>query len=157
MPSPIQRRQRGHARCWTRSNGDARSKTCRRPRRYRRRRPWAIPTNRRASAPRAPRADGRSGSVHVLLVLSSVAVVVLAGSLGLRLLGRVRGWPARRDLQVLVLAAPLVSLGLGVAALRHFAGQVCWLGAPPWDDTAAVLLPLGMGLVAIGALLLGVV
>lgn len=72
--------------------------------------------------------------MHLLLVVSSVAVVVLTGSLGLRVLRRVRGWQARRDVQVLVLAAPLVSLGLGIAGIgtmqRALAGTrraVFWL------------------------------
>jgi Zn-dependent protease with chaperone function len=94
--------------------------------------------------------------VHTLLGLSSLMLVVLAGALLLRLLHRIRAWPQRRDLQMLVLAAPLVSLGLGIGGLHHFSGRMCWLGAPPWDYTLGVALPLGMGAVASGALGLGV-
>ena len=93
--------------------------------------------------------------MHTLLGLSSVLLVVLGGSLALGILCRSDGWAQRRELQFLVLAAPVVSLGLGIGGLHHFAGQVCFLGAPPWDYTLGVALPLGMGLVALAALGLG--
>jgi Zn-dependent protease with chaperone function len=93
--------------------------------------------------------------VHALLVVTSLALVVATGAIALRLLPRVRGWSERRDVQMLVLAAPLVSLGTAIAALRHFSGLVCWLGAPPWDFTLGLVLPLAMGAVASAAPLLG--
>ena len=95
--------------------------------------------------------------MHTLPGLASVLLVVLAGSLALGALRRLGGWPGRRELQFLVLAAPVVSLGLGIGGLHHFAGQTCFLGAPPWDYALGVALPLGMGLVALGGLGLGVV
>lgn len=95
--------------------------------------------------------------MHTLLGLTSLVLVVLAGGLALRGLRRARGWSLRRDVQVLVLATPLLSLGLGVFGLHHFAGQICWLGAPPWDYTLGVLLPFAMGAVAVAALGLGLV
>jgi Zn-dependent protease with chaperone function len=95
--------------------------------------------------------------VHVLLGLSSLLLVVLAGAVALAALRRLRSWGARRDTQLLVLTAPLVSLALGISAVHHFSGQVCWLEAPPWDYTIGLLLPLAMGVVALGGLAVGVV
>ncbi len=95
--------------------------------------------------------------MHTLLGLSSLLLVVLGGYLALGALRRLGDWSRRRDFQFLVLAAPLISLGLGIAGLHHFAGRVCFLGAPPWDYTLGVALPLGMGLFALVAFGLGLV
>lgn len=99
--------------------------------------------------------------MHTLLGLTSVLLVVLAGYGALWMLRREArggfGWARRRDLHVLVLAAPLISLAVGIAALHHFVGRACFLGAPPWDDTLGIALPLGMSAVALVALLLGLV
>lgn len=94
--------------------------------------------------------------MHVLLGLSSLLLVVLAGAVALAVLRGLRGWGPRRDTQLLILAAPLVSLALGIGGVHHFSGQVCWLEAPPWDYTIGVLLPLGMGVGALGGLAVGV-
>jgi Zn-dependent protease with chaperone function len=93
--------------------------------------------------------------MHALLGLSSVLLIVLAGYLALGLLSRQAGWSRRRDLQLLVLAAPVVSLGLVLGALHHFVAQVCFVGAPPWDYLAGVAVPLVTGLAALGGLALG--
>lgn len=93
--------------------------------------------------------------MHTLLGLTSVLLVVLAGYLALGILRRFSSWSRRRELQFVVLAAPVVSLGLGIAGLHHFAGRTCFLAAPPWDYTLGLALPLGMGLVALGGLGLG--
>jgi len=95
--------------------------------------------------------------MHTLFGLSSLLLVVLGGYLALSVLRRVRAWPERRDLQFLVLVAPLASLGVGIAGLHHFAERVCFLDAPPWDYALGVALPLTMGLVALGGLGLGLV
>jgi hypothetical protein len=95
--------------------------------------------------------------VHTLLGLSSVLLVVLGSALALLLLRRLSGWARRRDLQLVVLAAPVVSLGLGLLGLHHFAGRACFLGTPPWDYTVGAALPVVMGLVALGGLGLGLV
>lgn len=94
--------------------------------------------------------------MHVLLTLSSVLAVVLVGYLALGVGRRLRDWRCRRDLQLLVLASPVVSVALGLGMLQHFAGEVCFLGAPPWDYTLSAALPFGMGLMGLGALGLGV-
>ena len=95
--------------------------------------------------------------MHALLGLSSVLVVVLGGYLALGMLRRLGEGSRRRDLQLVVLAAPVGSLGVGIGGLHHFMGRTCFVGAPPWDYVLAVALPLGMGLVALGGLGLGVV
>ena len=93
--------------------------------------------------------------MHVLLGLSSVALAVLAASVTLNILRRVAGWEQRRDLQLLVLAAPVVGLGLSVAGLHHFTDRVCFLSAPPWDRTLGAGFPLAMAAIALGGLGLG--
>jgi len=75
--------------------------------------------------------------------------VMLAGYVALGLLSRLGNWSWRRDLLLAVLAAPVVSLALGIASLRHIAGRVCFLGAPPWDYRLGVAVPLAMALVAL--------
>jgi len=94
--------------------------------------------------------------MHALLAVTSLALALLTGVVGLAALRRLRGWGARRDTQLLILAVPMASLALGVGGLLHFAGEVCWLGAPPWDYTIGILFPLGMGLLALVGLALGV-
>lgn len=93
--------------------------------------------------------------MHPLFVLSSLLMVAAAGLFILAMLRHISVWSWRRDLQLLVLAAPLVSLGLGVTGLQHFFGRTCFVGAPGWDHTLGMLLPLAMALVAAGALCLG--
>src|SRR3712207_1269610 len=90
--------------------------------------------------------------MHAWLGLSSVLLVMLTGYVALGLLRRLGGWSERRDLQFLVLMAPIVSLGVVIGGLYHLADEVCFLGAPPWDHALGVALPLGMGLVALGGL-----
>jgi beta-lactamase regulating signal transducer with metallopeptidase domain len=94
--------------------------------------------------------------VHPLLGLSSLLLVLLASAAALAGLRRLDAWSHRRDLQFLVLAAPIVSLALAIGSLHHFAGRTCFLGAPPWDYRLGVALPLWMGLLALGGVLAGV-
>ena len=93
--------------------------------------------------------------MHALLALSSVLLVVIGGGLALGILRRLGGWARRRDLQFFVLAAPVISLGLGLGGLHHFVGRTCFIGAPSWDYTLGIALPLGMALMALGGLGLG--
>lgn len=90
--------------------------------------------------------------MHALLGLSSLLLVVLGGYLALGVLRRLGGWWPRRDLQLLVLVAPLLSLALVLGGLHHFAGRACFLNAPTWDLVLGVGLPLTMGALALGAL-----
>lgn len=93
--------------------------------------------------------------MHTLLAVSGLCSVILGGALALRLLPRLADWDERRQVQLLVLAAPVLSLAVGLVGLSHFAGHVCFVGVPPWDYTLGVALPLGMGAVALGGLALG--
>lgn len=95
--------------------------------------------------------------MHPLFGLSSLLPVVLTTCLVLLSLRRINDWSRRRDLQLLILAAPVLSLSLALGGLHHFAGRMCFLGAPPWDYTLGLVLPIGMGLIALGALGLGLV
>jgi Zn-dependent protease with chaperone function len=94
--------------------------------------------------------------VHTLLSLSSTLLVVLGSYLTFGLLRRLCDWSQRRSVQCFVLAVPIVSLGLGLGGLHHFAGRACLRDAPSWDSLLGVALPVGMGLIALGALALGV-
>ena len=89
--------------------------------------------------------------MHTLLVLSSMLLVVLGGSVVLALLPGVTDWGRRRRLQLLVLASPAVSLGVGLAGLYHFDHRICFLGAPAWDRLLGAAVPVAMALVGLGA------
>ncbi len=94
--------------------------------------------------------------MHTLLGLSSTLLVILGSYLTLGLLRRLDDWSQRRAVQCLVLAVPIVSLGLGLGGLHHFAGRACLRDAPSWDSLLGVAMPVGMGLIALGALAWGV-
>ena len=95
--------------------------------------------------------------MHLLLALSSIALVIVGSSLTLSILHRVGSWSQRRDVQCLVLVVPTVSLILGIGGLHHFSGRACLSQAPFWDSLLGVALPVVMGVVAFGALSLGIV
>ena len=95
--------------------------------------------------------------MHLLLALSSVLLVALGGALTLVVLQRLGSCAQRRDLQFVVLAMPVVSLAFSLGGLYHFVGRLCFLGAPPWDAWLSIALPLSMGIMAFGALSLGLV
>ena len=59
-------------------------------------------------------------------------------------------------MQCLVLSIPLASLGFGLVGLHHFSGRACLRNAPYWDSLVELAIPLGMSLIAHGALCLGV-
>ncbi len=94
--------------------------------------------------------------MHTLLALSSVILVTLGSYLILRSLRHLGDWSGRRDVQCFVLLMPVVSLGLGLLGLHHFSGRACLQNAPSWDSLLGMGLPLIMGLIALGALCLGV-
>ncbi len=93
----------------------------------------------------------------LMLGLSSVLIVVLTGTLALAAVYRLDSWPRRRELQFLVLAAPVVALGVIAGGLHHLSGRVCYLEAPPWDERLGFILPVGMMLTTLGAVALGTV
>ena len=92
-----------------------------------------------------------------LLFVSGILLVVLAGHLALRVLRRTDELRPGRERQLLVLAAPVTALGLGLCGLDHLGDRTCFLGVPSWSFALGVLLPLGMGLVGLGGLALGLV
>jgi len=94
--------------------------------------------------------------VHTLLGLSSTLLVILGSYLTFGQLRRLGDWAQRRTVQCFVLAVPVVSLGLGLGGLHHFVGRACLRDAPSWDSLIGLALPVGMGLIALGALVLGV-
>ncbi len=95
--------------------------------------------------------------MHPLLILSSLLLVMLVGCLALFVLKRVEGWPRRRRLELAILLAPITSLGVSLGGSHHFLERTCFLGTLSWDYIAGTVLPVGMGLVALGGLGLGVV
>ncbi len=95
--------------------------------------------------------------MHVLLSLSSMLLIVLGSSLLLGLLRHISDWSQRQAVQFSVLAMPSVIVGLGLSGLHHFMGRICFMGAPLWDILFGVVLPLGMGVVALGAFGLGLI
>jgi beta-lactamase regulating signal transducer with metallopeptidase domain len=88
--------------------------------------------------------------VSTLLILSSMLLVTLGSCLMLGLMHHLGDWSQRRKAQGVVLAAPLVSLAISI-------GDLCLHGIAPWDSLLSAALPLTMGLVALGALGLGIV
>ena len=68
--------------------------------------------------------------MHAVLIISSLLVVTLGGALLLSRLRRVDRWADRRELQIAVLAAPMLSLGIAVVGLRHFTGRICFVSTP---------------------------
>src|SRR5258708_14868620 len=92
-----------------------------------------------------------------LLPLRSILFVVVACFLALVFLHPLGGWASRRDLQFWVLVVPLISLILCIGALIHFVYRDCFLSAPTWDHLLALALPVSMGFMACGGVVLGVV
>jgi len=88
--------------------------------------------------------------VNTLLILSSLLLVTLGSYLTLALLHHLSDWSQRRKAQGVVLAAPLVSLAISI-------GDLCLHAIAPWDSLLSVALPLTIGLIALGALGLGIV
>ena len=84
--------------------------------------------------------------MHPLLGLGSLAGILIVSALVLSALPRVQHWSRRRDLELLLLAAPLVSLGISIAGLRFGAGTTCFLGPLPLDYRVNIALAVTMGL-----------
>lgn len=95
--------------------------------------------------------------MHTLLGLSSLLPILLGGFVALAILPHFGDWPRRRDLQLLILAAPVASLALSVGELYHLMSRICFVRTPPWDYTLSLVLPFSMGLVALSGLSLGLV
>lgn len=66
------------------------------------------------------------------------------------------GWLRRGDIRLLLLAAPLINLGLTLDQVRDTVGRLCFLGRPPWDYRMSVAWTLIAALSALGAITWGV-
>ncbi len=95
--------------------------------------------------------------MHTLLMVLSVLLLVPGSVFALWLLRRFGGWTWHRDVQVLLLSVPLLSLMIDLFAVDHFVGQACFASAPRWDRLLSLLLPFGMGLIALVGCGLGMV
>lgn len=93
--------------------------------------------------------------MHTVLLLTSLLVVTLIGSLALRYQQRFPNWPQRRVMQGMVLVMPLISLGIGACDLHHVLVQPCFPHAPIWDDLLGSALAIGILAMALFALLWG--
>lgn len=89
--------------------------------------------------------------MHTLLVMSSLGLALVFGVAVLLRLRRIRAWERRRMLQLFVLGAPVASLGVALVGVHHFAGQICYIGAPNWDQGFGLFVPLAMGASALFA------
>lgn len=94
--------------------------------------------------------------MHTLLLILSLLLLIPGSLFAFWLLRHVHGWTWHRHLYFLVLAAPLVSLGVNLFSVDHFVGQTCFTTAPRWDILLSLLLALFMGLIAIAGMGLGV-
>ncbi len=95
--------------------------------------------------------------MHIALVVSSLAAAIIAACAMLSVLHRVTSWERRRVLQLSVLVAPLISLGLIMAVLHHFSEQICLIGAARWDYLVGSTLPMVMAGIALLGVALGFV
>jgi Zn-dependent protease with chaperone function len=93
--------------------------------------------------------------VHTVLGFSSIFLVMVGSILLLGLLRFLSDWTHRRLVQLFVLSMPLVTLGIGISGLHHFDGHSCFSALPFWDLLLGVVMPLGMVIIALGALSLG--
>lgn len=94
--------------------------------------------------------------MYTLLSALSIGFVVLGSVVILCLLRRTSGWLQRRRLQFFVLLMPVITIGLAASWL-HCLTDLKDAFAPPWDCLSGVVLPLGIAVVAWGALVLGFV
>lgn len=85
----------------------------------------------------------------LLIFFVSLLVVALGNLLVLRYLARVRTWSQRRAIQCLVLALPLLNLGIGISEWCFHNGTLSWVALAP---LAPVLL---LSLIAASAFLFG--
>lgn len=95
--------------------------------------------------------------MHILLMLSSIFLIILANFLAFRALPYLSNWLWRRDLQFGVIAVPVMSLGANLAILLHFANRDCFLYAPTWDHLLSISLLLAMAGCALIAIGIGII
>lgn len=93
--------------------------------------------------------------MHTVLGFSCILLVLVGCVLLLRVLNSISPWSHRRLVQSFILAMPIMTLGIGVGGLHHFVAPFCFTDTPLWDLVFGVVLPLGMVVIALGALLMG--
>lgn len=94
--------------------------------------------------------------MHLILLFISMLMVILISMLTLRFRWHARSWSHRRILQGVVLAMPLLSLGISSCDLHYALGHACFAGTFSfWDDPIANILALMPLVIALGALLWG--
>ncbi len=93
--------------------------------------------------------------MHTLIALSTFLPVLVVGYVALRMLRRANDWPRRRDLQLLILAAPVPGLAIGISNLPHYVSNLCLVNTPAWDYTLGLAIPLVMSITALFGLVLG--
>ena len=91
----------------------------------------------------------------MLFAFCSLMLVAAGNILALALLRRRREWPWRREVQLFVLAAPLVSLGLALADQVGCQVGTCAFDGLRWLHTPEQALTGAIALVALGGLGLG--
>ncbi len=94
--------------------------------------------------------------MHTALGFSCILLVVVGCLLLLRVLNSISPWSQRRLVQSFILAMPLMTLGIGVGGLHHFVAPFCFTDTPLWDLVFGIIFPLCMVIIALGALLMGV-
>ncbi|GHO84731.1 M56 family metallopeptidase [Dictyobacter formicarum] len=91
--------------------------------------------------------------MHTLIGGAIFLLLILGSSVTLKNLNNISQWSQRRNLQLLVLALPLLPLGFGLFCLYHFLEHLCLAGDPPWDELLESVLPLITAALMIGALI----
>ncbi len=91
--------------------------------------------------------------MHTLLVFSTLLLLIAGCFLLFSQQSEIRASRLRRPFHLLLLALPLVGVGLGALSILHFAQVACFTSAPRWDQVVSVLVPGGL----IGGLLVGLV
>jgi hypothetical protein len=91
--------------------------------------------------------------MHTLLVLSTLLLLIAGCFLLFSQQKEIRASRLRRWFHLLLLALPLVGVGLGALSIFHFAQVACFTRAPRWDQVVSILVPAGL----MGGFLVGLV
>jgi len=91
--------------------------------------------------------------MHTLLVLSTLLLLVAGCFLLFSKPREISAGELRQRFHLLLLALPLLGVGLGALSIWHFVQVACFTRAPGFDQVVSVLIPGGL----IGGLLVGLV
>src|SRR5690348_10282002 len=96
--------------------------------------------------------------MHALFDLSGAFVVILLAGTGLLTFLRSQAdWTQRRQMHILILALPLISLFTVIAGLHHVVASPCTQPEPVWDHVLDVLLLALLCIAFLGAGVLGLI